>query len=153
MGVTVQNSTQYGNGLAVPPVMNSVSDEGGRVRVLAFNFAQSGAGDVNSYVNLCKLPAGRIRVLRYVLKCSAFGAARVLDVGVGAYINASKTTVAEAIEAIAKDLDVSAVALKEAAVADLVIDSRQGALVRGKIAGDTIPDGATLDGYILYVND
>ena len=63
MAVTTQNSTEYGNTVATPVVNNPTSDMHGRLRVAFFTHDQSGAGDATSSVAICKLPAGRVRLL------------------------------------------------------------------------------------------
>lgn len=152
MAVTRQNSTQVGRNKAVPPEMNSVSEDGGRVRIKAFDFAQSGAGDANSIAVLAKMPAGRVRVLRAYVKHSALGAARVATLGNGAYKNATNATVAEDVDAFSGNLDVAAAAGKTVEI-NAVVDSRAGWDFILQVTGGTIPDGATLNGYVEYVVD
>ena len=69
------NSTEYGNNVAVPAVMNDVCDEHGRVRVRSFTYTQVGAGASGDLINLCKLPGGNLRVIGVAFTNSAFGAA------------------------------------------------------------------------------
>lgn len=152
MAVTRQNSTQVGRSKSVPPEMNAVSEDGGRVRIKAFDFAQAGAGDANSIALLAKLPGGRVRVLRAYVKHSALGAARVGTLGHGAYKDATNATVAEDTDALSGNLDLAAAGAKTVEI-NTVLDNRAGVDFLLQVTGGTIPDGATLNGYVEYVVD
>jgi hypothetical protein len=153
MAVTEENSTQVGRSLSVPPEMNDAQEDGGRARIKAFDFTQgAAAGDANSVQVLAKMPAGKVRVLRAVLVCSAFGASRVLSLGHGAYKNASNATVVRDEDKFAASIDVSGAATKTAEI-NTVIDNRGGFLFLAQVTGGTIPAGATLNGYVEYVVD
>lgn len=153
MAVTRQNSTQVGRSKSVPPEMNAVSEDGGRVRIKAFDFTQSGAGDANSIAVLAKLPGGRVRVLRAHVKHSALGAARVATLGHGAYKDATNATVAEDVDAlVATAQDLAAAGTKTMEI-NTVLDNRAGVDLILQVTGGTIPDGATLNGYVEYVVD
>jgi len=147
------NSTQYGNTVAVPPVMNAVHEAHGRVRVAAFDYTQSGAGTAGDYVNLVKLPAGAIRVLSVYVAFSAFGASRTLDLGYGAYTALSNgATVAADADGISANTDISG-AGSVTSVANDQVSSTDGVLVTAQVNDGTLPDAATLNGYVLYVVD
>lgn len=152
MAVTEQNSTQVGRSVSVPPDMNDVQEDGGRLRVKAFDYTQSGAGDANSIAVLAKLPAGKVRVLRAVIKHSAFGAARVLTIGSGAYKDGTNATVARDEDAFGSALDVAAAGTKTVEV-NTVVNNRAGFTFLAQVTGGTIPDAATLTGYLVYVVD
>lgn len=147
------NSTQYGNTVAVPPVMNAVHEAHGRVRVAAFDYTQSGAGTAGDLVNLVQLPAGAIRVLSVYVAFSAFGASRTLDLGYGAYTELSdgSTTAADA-DAISANTSI-ATAGNVTSVANDQVSSTDGLLVTAQVNDGTLPDAATLNGYVLYVVD
>lgn len=116
------------------------------------------AGDVASTIELFDLPPGRVRVLPNLsrLTCSAWGAARTLSIGYRAY---SSTQVSGAA-AIAEDVD-DLMAAKDVsgALASVVwstamkydLYSVAGVRVFGKVAGDTIPVGATLSLLMAYI--
>jgi hypothetical protein len=160
MAVTTQNSAQYANEVAVPSVMNKPYDRG-KVRFAYFSHTQVAAGDANSLINLVKLPGGLIRVLKTASQyvCSAFGAARVLDVGYLAHNKRDGTAVAASIDTIDDGADVSAAAMKSLGTGTnglgddptLLLDSRDGVVIQAKVLVDTIPDGATLNGFIAYM--
>lgn len=159
--VTTQNSTQYGNNVATPPVPNASYDEYGKQRTLYFSHTQSGAGDANSLVNMVRVPPGKYRLIKTESKfnCSAFGAGRTLDIGFLAYTKRDGTAVAASVDTILDGADVSAAANlscglgTNALTADptILLDSKDGITIQAKVLGDTIPDGATLKGYFTLV--
>ena len=158
-GVTTQNSTQYANNIATPPVKNASYDEFAKQRTYYFTHTQVGAGDANSLVNLVKIPAGKYRLLKTESRfvCSAFGAARTLDIGYLAYTKSDGTAVVASIDTILDGADVSAAANLGAGTnalgtdPSMILDSRDGITIQAKVLGDTIPDGATLKGYFTIV--
>lgn len=159
--VTTQDSTQYANNVATPPIKNAPYDEYAKKRTIYFSHTQSGAGDANSLVNLVKIPAGKYRLLKVEsrLNCSAFGLGRTLDIGYLAYTKRDGTAVAASIDTILDGADVSAAAAlacgagTNALGADptMLLDSKDGITIQAKVLGDTIPDGATLKGYFTLV--
>lgn len=139
-------------------------DEHGKLRFCYFALpAVAVAGDINTTVDLCKLPPGAIRILPWLsrIKVSAWGSSRTLDVGHRAYSKrpAGTDTSANETEAADEDafiaaLDVSsAVALSawSATVEKFDIYSRTEVVVYAKVEGGTIPVGATLSGYVAYL--
>lgn len=163
MAVTAQKSTQETNRTATPPVKAAGNEFNGRVGIAYFSHTQAGAGDVNSTVNLITLPPGKIRLLKTGSKlvCSAFGVARTLDIGYLAHTKQDGTAVAASQDTILDGADVSAAASKECGAGTnalgtdptILFDSKEGVTLQAKVLGDTIPDGATLKGYFLYVID
>lgn len=157
MAVTNQKSTQVANADAVPVVRNHAVDVTGKLRVAYFNSAQSGAGDAGSDVELVRLPAGRIRIMHDLCRFanSAFGASRTLNVGMAAYTGIDGEAVAADTSALVSAQSVaSAGAFKGSEADDIatatLITSQGGVSVMATVAGGTIPDGATLDGYIVF---
>lgn len=147
------NSTQYGNTVAVPPVMNAVHAEHGRVRIAAFDYTQSGAGTTGDDVNLVNLPAGAIRVLEVYVAFSAYGSSRTLDLGYSAYTELSDgSTTAADPDAISANTDISS-AGTVTSVANDQISSTGGVIVKAQVNDAAPPDGATLNGWVLYVVD
>ena len=162
MAVTTESSPQVSNSSAVPPVANPVHDNGGRLRVQYFLFTQgAAAGDANSLANLIKLPQGTIRVYPQLssLKRSAFGAGRTLDVGVTAHKDLDLADVSAVVDSLVDGLDVSAAGTAlmgtgtNAKQSILVKNGDGKATVQAKVLGDTIPAGATLEGFIVYSHD
>ena len=147
-----QNSTQYANTQTVPATMNDACDEHGRVRVRAFDFTQVGAGADGDTVTLCQLPGGTARVLGVKIVNSALGASRVIKVGHTGYTNLSNVAVAADDDAFLASTSVAAAGSING-VAASKISSKTGLTVQATITGGTIPDGATLNGHILYSLD
>jgi len=159
MAVTNQFGTEVTNLDATPVVLNETHKSHGNQRIFRFTFTQSGAGDATSDVVFARIPA-HSRVVGHLSKMyfSAFGAARTLDVGYQAYTDTDGTAVVADPNLLATAVDVSS-------AGSLVFDeantagANQGRLFDGEVdlvatvAVDTIPDAATLDGYVVYVMD
>lgn len=162
MAVTAQKSIQVGKMEATPLDALKPDELHGRIRLAYFTFTQSGAGDANSIIDLVKLPPNS-RLLKNVSRIghSAFGAARLLDIGYEAYNKQDGSTVAASVDTIQDGLDVAAaaanVALGVGTNADdsptIDFDNRDFVVIQAKVLVDTIPDGATLEGYFEYVVD
>lgn len=164
MAVITENSTQYGNNIASPVAVNPAYNEHGRIRFAYFSFTQgAAAGDANSLQNLVRLPAGKVRLLKTLSEfiCSAFGAARTLDIGYLAHTNMDGTAVVASIDTILDGGDVSAAAKLACGAGTnalgtdptILFDSREGVVIQSKCLGDTIPAGATLKGFFAYVTE
>ena len=161
MAVTTQKSTQETNRTSSPPVKNQPYDESPKKRILYFSHTQVGAGDATSTVDLVSLPAGKVRLLKREvhLVCSAFGVARTLDIGYTAHTQPDGTAVVAAADVILDGADVSALANLQGGVgtnaltADptILFNSKSGVLIQAVVAGGTIPDAATLSGWVTYV--
>lgn len=161
MAATTQKSTQLTNRDASPLVRNLATDVGGKLRIMLFNFTQSGAGDAGSVAQLCKLPAGRHRILCALSRVafSAMGTSRVLDMGHEAYTDIDGDAVAandDAFTVTAIDVENAGVsALSSAANSEdtVLIESKEEVTIIGTVSGGTFPDADTLDGYIVYVTE
>lgn len=160
MSTTAQKSTQLTNPDTLPEVKNYVYDVGGKIRIRYFDFTQSGAGDANSTVDLVAIEAGRVRILPALsrIKYSAFGASRTLDIGHTGYTKHDGTAVSAAADKIVDGLDVSsagnaALGSGTNAVPEFAFETKDGTTIQAKVAGGTIPDAATLSGWIAYVTD
>lgn len=150
--MATQNSTQYANTQAVPRTMNAPHEDRGRVRVKAFNFTQSGAGTAGDQALLCQMDAGAIRILSAVITCSAFGAARTLDLGHLGATDINGTAIAADPDAFSADTSV-ATATTATVNINNQITTRDGFVLAAQINDGTIPDAATLTGYVTYVID
>lgn len=163
MAITVQNSTEYANTLALPPVRNGTTDWNGRLRFQRFSFTQTGGseGDVGSSANLVKLPAGRVRVFLALSRItnSGFGVGRTLNLGWAAY---NLGTDGSVVTADPDGLDATQSVASAGSYnptgtvggdETYLFDSASGVLITATVAGDTIPNNATLSGYIVYVHD
>jgi hypothetical protein len=160
MAVTTQVSDQITAIDSVPPEAVPVYSWHGRLRVAYFKHTQSGVGDANSTVELVKLPQGSVRVLGALSKIyfSAFGAARTLDLGFAEYQDLDGVDVAADEDFFASAVDVSAAgsaAFDEAGSAARapVLQSQSGVTVMAKCEAATWPDGAVIEGYVVYVVD
>lgn len=162
MAVTTQKSTQETNRTATPVTPAEAYDSYGKVRFSYFSFEQiTAAGDANSLANLVTLPPGKVRLLKTMSEfvCSAFGAARALDIGYLAHTNLDGTAVNAAADTILDGADVSAAAKvicgagTNALGTDptMLLNSREGVTIQAKCLVDTLPLGATLKGFFAYV--
>jgi len=165
MAVTTEKSTQVTNMEATPPVRLAAGELHGRMRIARFTFTQgAAAGDANSTADLVKLPAGKnVTLLKNLsrITCSALGAARVVDIGHTGYTNIDGTVIAAAADNLLDGGDVSAAATLSMGAGTngltandaVVFNSRGGATLQAKVTGGTIPAGATLNGYFVYIED
>lgn len=160
MAVTTQNSTQYANTQAEPRVMNPTHEAHGRMRVARFSFTQSGAGDAGSLVRLVNLPAGKVRVILPLSRIafSAMGAGRTMDIGWQAFVGDDGVTHAADPNGLDDGVDVaSAGSVSPGGTVGgdetRLFASLGGVVVTAQVNDGTIPDGATLDGTIVYVMD
>ena len=160
MAVTAQESAQLANTTAVRETHNPTHDWHGRLRLARFTFTQSGAGDADSTAALVRLPAGSVRVLLAESRVanSAFGASRTLDLGWQAHTDRSGAAVAADDDGLDAAQDV-ATAGAYSPIGTVggdetrLFQSQAGVVIEAKVAGGTIPDGATLNGYLVYVQD
>lgn len=159
MAVTTQNSTEYGNSVAVPPVIQDAHVTMGKVRVAYFNHVQSGAGDATSSVALVKLPPGKVRLLgpmshAYVDWSTA---SATCDFGWDAYTDINGTAVDADPNGLDDGLDVD-VAGAETMGSILavtggtkVFESQGGVVIRATSQDTAIADTDTIAGYVAYV--
>ena len=166
MAVTTEKSTQATNQEANNAHLETREVQG-RLRIAYFDFTQgAAAGDATSTVDLIYIPAGRVRVMSKMcwVTCSAFGASRVLDVGHTGYTDEGGTAVTADPDMMADGLDVSAAAdiqmglttstgVAAATGMTHLFTSRDRTLIQAVVAGGTIPAAATLNGFLVYVND
>lgn len=164
MAVTNENSAQVAKLVSVPKVELSVKERDGRVRIARFDFTQgAAAGDANSTQNLLDLPAGaRLLANLSFIQWDAFGAARVLDIGLRAHKNAQTgATIAENATAINSAIDVAAAGRASLAadangaigVAGDTLTVLGEARVFSTVTGGTIPAATKLRGDFAYVVD
>lgn len=167
MAVTTQESTQYANIFTTTPAVNNeTSDWKGRVRCMYFVHDQSGAGDATSSVALCKLPAGRVRLLlpSSWLYVNWTTASATLDLGWDAYTDLDGAAVTADPNGLADGIDVESAGFVDggtlAALAGLaatggtkVFESKDGVVIRATSEDTAIADGDDIAGYLLYVHD
>jgi hypothetical protein len=150
--MATQNSTQYGNTQATPRTMNDVNADRGRVRNKAFDFTQSGAGTAGDQAILVQMDAGTVRILEAVVVNSALGTSRTMDLGHLGYNDVNGDAVAADPDAFSADTAVASAGTQRLILND-VITSQDGFAIAAQINDGTIPDAATLNGYITYVVD
>ncbi len=166
MAVTTEQSTQLANRVgsaSAPPVPNKVYEVGGTLRWSKYDFTQGAlAGDANSTMDLVKIPAGTSMIIKTLsrVKFSAFGAARLLDIGHTGYTKADGTVVAASVDVIEDGRDVSSagqvflgVGTNAAPTEFFEIDAKEELLIQAKVLVDTIPAAATLNGWICFVHN
>jgi hypothetical protein len=153
--MTTQNSTEYANQVAHPPVEMEANYFYGKLRVYRFTFTQSGVGSAGSIARLVRLPAGKINVIGGLsrVKYSALGTSRTLAIGWAQYrdkTGAIITTSSGGIDA-AFAAATAGNATLGSALSDFTktFESSSGVTLIGTIAGGTIPAAATLAGYFV----
>lgn len=159
MAITIQETTQA--------AVNSgdrfaAFDRSGKLRLFYFNLpATTVVGDDGSSVNLFRIPQGRWRFLPQMslIKVSALGAARVMDLGYRAFRkedgSSPGTDEAALLNAFQNDRDVSGATSTNFGTTVVKYDffSRAGVTICALVAGGTIPIGATMEGYGVCAQD
>ena len=161
MAVTTQYSTEYDQANVSKTGNLEANTMGGRVRCAYFTCAQDGAGDATSSFALCKLPAGKVRLLASGSKAYVnwtTGSA-TLDLGWDAYTNSAGTAVVADPNGIDDAIAVETAGFQTFGSALLatggtkVFESRSGVVVRATSEDTAIVSGDDLVGYLLYVVD
>jgi len=165
MAVTTEKSTQVTQMEATPPTKLDATELVGKLRIARFDFTQgSAAGDATSTMDLVKIPPGKtVRIFKSMSRIivSAFGAARLLDIGHTGYTNLDGTAVAAAADVFMDGQDVSAAALIRCGLGTnaftaedaFAINAKEAVVIQAVVAGGTIPAAATINGYLVYVED
>jgi len=161
MAVTTQKSTEHTNATATPVTLNPTTDYAGRVRIMYFTHAQSGAGDATSSVALGSLPAGKVKVL--LSSSNAYvnwtTSSATLDLGWDAYTDGDGNSVAADADGLVNGLNVDTAgqfsfgADQAATGGTYTFNSKSGVTIRATSQDTAIADGDDLVGYILYVVD
>lgn len=132
------------------------TEKHGKLRFAYFNLpATIVVGDATTIVDLCELPSGQVRVLPHLsrISTSAFGAGRTLSVGHYAYTKADNTTEASNATAFIAALDVSAAVAAAVWGTAIKYDmySKGGVTLFATVNVNTIPVGATIEGFCAYL--
>lgn len=110
MAVTTQNTSEYANIVASPPVMNGRPAMPYKKR---FHHTQVAAGDDGSSVTIARIQAGeRLDLLSSRMKYPAFGASRVLKLGWSAHTDPDGTAHVADDDALFSGMDVAAAGVK-----------------------------------------
>lgn len=145
------DSNEYAEQVGVGATPLDPTEAHGRLRIGHFQFDSLTAAAADT-LNLLKMPAGKVRVLKVVAISSAFVATADLDIGYGAYTNRTDgASVVADPDAFANDLDVATGGTFET-YPDLVIDSRGGWNLTGVLA-TAGASADTLRGWVEYVVD
>lgn len=161
MAVTTQESTEYAQVYTNDTGNLATHQLAGRVRIAYFTHNQSGAGDATSSVALCKLPAGRVRLLAksstaYVNWTTA---SATLDLGWDAYVDPDGTAVTADPNGIDDGIDVDTAGFQTfgsaltATGGTKLFESRDGVVIRATSQDVAIADDDDLVGYLMYVVD
>ena len=158
MAITLQESTEYTNLTASPPVIQDKTILGGQIAYAMFTATQSGVGDATSSFAVVKLPAGRVRLLGLSshMHVNWVTAVATMDVGWDAYEDFSGATVVADPNGIDDGIDVDAVgfqtmgALLTGTGSTKVFESKEGVVIRLTSQDVALADGDTAIGYIAY---
>lgn len=161
MAVTTQYSTEYNQAWVANTGNLETNVQRGRVRVAYFTAAQDGAGDATSSVALCKLPAGKVRLLASQSKAYVnwTTASATLDLGWDAYTDPSGTAVTADPNGIDDGIDVDTAGYQTfgnaltATGGTKLFESKDGVVIRATSQDTAIADGDDLVGFLLYVVD
>ncbi len=164
MAVTVQKSVELTNADATPIVKANTTEMHGVIRIAFFTHAQAGVGDTGSSIGLCRLPAGRVRLLASMSKAYVnwTTSSATLDLGWDAYTNTAGATVAADADGLVDGLAVDTVGFQtfEGAIAAnllmggaYVFDSQDGVVIRATATDNAQVAGDDLVGYLAYVVD
>lgn len=160
MAVTNQNSDQYqGAFVDTDQTKLRLHEQGGDIKLAYFTHTQSGVGDATSDVILCKLPAGRVRLLGQMSTAYVdwTTASSTLDLGWAAYTGLDGETVAADPNGIDDGIDVDAAgfqtfgAVLTASGGTKVFESSDGVNILATSQDEALADGDTIAGYIAYV--
>lgn len=148
--------------VADTPARKRPIDEHGKLRFLYGKTTVAVQGDIGSTFKLGTLPPGAVRVLPYLgaQGHSAWGAARTISIGLGAYrYKQDQASAGDGIQAaqaaiFASALDFSALvtgAVLNATLMKWDVYSLGGADVIATLAGGTVPVGATIEMLLPYI--
>ncbi len=164
MAVTNEKSDQVTNQDATPPTMNPAYFSGAKLRVQYFKHTQSVAGDDGSSVTLCRIPAGQGVIFKQLslIRWTAFGSSRVMDIGYAAYTERDGDAVSAGADIFEDGRDVSSANLKGVILGtgtnadDLpmyIYDSKAPIDVKALVTGGTWPLNAVVEGWICYASN
>lgn len=174
MGVLTEYSDAYTNSfVTVPPVMNHPTEDGGVLQMKYFRHAFSATADATSSVALCKLPAGRVRLLlplswAYINWTTS---SQTLDLGWDAFTAMDGSTTAADPNGLIDGLDVDAVGFRnfvgnatgalntnftvagvEALGGTYLFESKSGVVIRATSEDTAGVSGDTIAGFLVYTH-
>ena len=148
---------------AVPPVALSPVDHHGRLRVAFFSFLNGAvAGDAGAVIQLCKLPAGRVRLLGRLSSIyhNMTTASNTILIGWAAHTDLDATAVAADPNGLDNSIDVEAagtinvgtVAALLATCGQKLFESQEGVIITLTSVG-IVAAADVLQGHLTYVLD
>ncbi len=160
--MTTYYSDEMTNILAVPPVPLSPVDHHGKIRIAHVNYDQVSAGSAGDIIQLCKLPAGRVRLLGRLSNIyhNLTTASNTIDIGWAAYTNLDATDVVADPNGLDSGVDVETagtinvgtVAAVLAEGGNKLFESEEGVVITLTSVG--IPAASdSIVGFIAYVSD
>lgn len=148
---------------AVPVTPLNVDESHGKVRTCRFDYTQVAEGAIGAVIELCKLPAGRIRFLgqESQLYHNLTTGTVDLDVGWAAHVDFAGDAVAADPDGLDDNIDcetaevtrLGSVAAVLAEGKAKVFESQEGVIITATVRTAVIAAGDTLKGYISYILD
>jgi len=159
-------ATTYSNEMtdlrATPRVPQNPTELHGRVRIASVTYTQVANGSAGDIFQMCKLPAGRVKVLGGLsqLYINLTTASMKVEIGWAAYTNLAGTAVAADPNGLdaTKDVDtagvfsVGTVAAVLALGQNKVFESQDGVILTLTMTTDTVASDSVV-GHIAYVLD
>lgn len=156
-------SEQLTDLLAVPAVALKVDESHGKIRICRFDYVQVAEGAIGTIIQLCKLPAGRVRLLgrQSALYHSLATATVDLDIGWAAHTDFAGDAVAADPDGLDNDIDcetagiitLGTVAAVLAECQEKVFESQEGVIITATLVTAVIAANDILNGHVAYVLD
>ncbi len=158
--MTTFYSDEVTNINAVPPVALSPVDHHGKVRIAHVTYSQVATGTAGDTVELCKLPAGRVRVLGRLssLYHNLTVGSATLDVGWAAYTDLDGAAEAAVGDGLDDGIDTETAGTINlgtnvaAAGGSQLFESEEGVTITATLVGEP-QAGDDLVGFVAYVCD
>ncbi len=159
--MTIFYSTEMTKLNTVPPVPLSPVAHHGKLRIAKVTYLQVAEGTNLDVIELCKLPAGRVRLIGRLsnLYIDLNSASQIIDIGWKAYVDLDGADVAADLVGLDDALDVDTVGTFLIGSVTLVavggnhlFESQEGVIIT--MSCDIKPlANDTIDGFIAYVLD
>ena len=160
--MTTFYSTEVTKINAVPPVPLAPVAHHGKIRFAKVTYLQVAAGDAGDLIHMCKLPAGRVRLIGRLSSIyhNLTTGSNTIDIGWAAYIDLDAAAVAADPDGLDDGIDVESagtinvgtVAAVLAVGGNKLFESQEGVIITLTSVGIPAQDD-TLDGFIAYVLD
>lgn len=148
---------------AVPAIPLNVDESHGKIRTCRFDYEQVAEGAAGTVIQLCKLPAGRVRVLgqESQLYHNLTTGTVDLDVGWAAHVDFDGDAVVADEDGLDDNIDcesagvihLGTVAAVLAEAQSKVFESQEGIIITATVKTAVIAADDTLKGYISYILD